>query len=187
MEIATGLMILFFIYLKINRQSALNFILPLKKIPEDMFGNLEKAILVKIFFLSLASSILTLIYSEIFLQIPCALCWWQRVFMYGIVVISATALWSDRMGNKGPEIKGILKYILNFSVLGFLFALYQHIMQIAAFYGTHLPCPVSGEDCAKMTIFEYGHITFPLMAVVLFMHFIISVLIVRDIQKPTVQ
>jgi hypothetical protein len=41
-----------------------------------------------IFVFSLVSSVMTLVYSEIFLQEPCALCWWQRVFMYSIVVLS---------------------------------------------------------------------------------------------------
>lgn len=147
------------------------------------FQSQEKYLVFVIFLFSLFSSLLTLVYSEYFLQIPCALCWWQRVFMYGIVVISATALWSDRNGNKLLEIKGIIKYILNFSILGFVFAIYQHAMQMLALYGTHLPCPVSGEDCSKMTLFEYGHITFPWMAVVLFAFFITIILLQKKLNK----
>jgi disulfide bond formation protein DsbB len=128
-----------------------------------------------IFVFSLASSIMTLVYSEIFLQEPCALCWWQRVFMYGIVVLSGQSLWCKTE-------KNVREYILSFSVFGFLFALYQHFEQILALYGTHLPCPVSAVDCSKMTVFEYGHITFPWMAVVLFAFFVVIVLLQKKLE-----
>jgi disulfide bond formation protein DsbB len=140
----------------------------------------EKLLVTFIFLFSLASSIMTLVYSEIFLQEPCALCWWQRVFMYGIVFLSGLPLLTSPY--KGEENSAIvqryqIKNILVFSIFGAMFALYQHLEQILALYGTHLPCPVSGVDCAKMTVFEYGHITFPWMAFVLFTFFIVIILL----------
>lgn len=136
----------------------------------------ERFLLLCIFIFSLCSSIMTLVYSEVFLQEPCSLCWWQRVFMYGITLLSLQALVKKEEGN-------ILKYVLSFSFFGFLFALYQHIEQILALYGTHLPCPATSVDCSKMTIFEYGHITFPWMAVVLFAFFIVIILLQREIRR----
>jgi len=138
----------------------------------------DKFLLVFIFIFSLFASVMTLVYSEIFMQVPCALCWFERIFMYGIVVISATALWS----NRELEQKGILKYIVNFSILGAIFSLYHHILQMAASFGSHLPCPTSGGDCGKRIIFEYGHITFPWMAFVLFAFFIIIILLQRKLK-----
>jgi disulfide bond formation protein DsbB len=138
----------------------------------------DKFLLIFIFLFSLFASLMTLVYSEIFLQVPCALCWFERIFMYGIVIISATALWS----NRELEQKGILKYITNFSVLGALVSLYHHILQMAASFGSHLPCPTSGGDCGKRIIFEYGHVTFPWMAFVLFAFFIIIILLQRKLK-----
>ena len=134
----------------------------------------EKNLLIVIFLFSLISSILTLVYSEYFGQVPCALCWFQRVFTYGIVVLSGTAL-SPFSTGEGLGMRLALKNIFVFSIFGSIFALYQHLEQILALYGTHLPCPVSGADCAKMTIFEYSHITFPWMAFVLFLFFIVAI------------
>lgn len=139
----------------------------------------DKFMLLFIFILSFFSAIMTLVYSEIFLQEPCSMCWFQRIFMYGIVVISGTAL----LAKNTLEQKVILKYIINFSVLGACFAFYQHMQQILAFYGTNLPCPVSGADCSKMIIYEYGHITFPWMAFVLFSLFIVVILLQRELKK----
>jgi disulfide bond formation protein DsbB len=158
-----------------------NFILEISKNIKDKFNIdvlSEKFLIFFIFVFSLFSSILTQVYSEIFLQVPCALCWWQRVFMYGVVVISGTSLFA----RNNQEEKGIIKYLLNFSILGFGFAIYQHAMQMFALYGTHLPCPVSGADCSKMTLFEYGHITFPWMAVVLFGFFIAIIFLHRRLK-----
>lgn len=147
----------------------------------------ERTLVAWIFIFSLFSSIMTLVYSELFLQVPCALCWFQRIFMYGIVILSGLPLlsrWTHGPTYSGEEQFQLqLKNIFIFSVFGFLFGLYQHAEQILALYGTHLPCPVSGADCAKMTVYEYGHITFPWMAVVLFAFFIIIILLQKEIKK----
>jgi len=128
-----------------------------------------------IFLFSLMASVMTLVYSEVFLQEPCSLCWFQRVFMYGITLMSAIALYFR-------EERNITKYIVTFSFIGAIFALYQHAEQILALKGTHLPCPTSGADCSKMTLFEYGHITFPWMAVVMFVSFIIIIFLQKKLK-----
>jgi disulfide bond formation protein DsbB len=134
----------------------------------------ERYIVWVIFLFALASTVMSLVYSEIFLQEPCALCWWQRVFMYGVTVLAGVAV-------VYKDIKQ-LKNILVFSIFGAGFALYQHLEQILALYGTHLPCPVTSVDCSKMTIFEYSHITFPWMAFVLFVFFITIILIEQKLK-----
>ena len=183
MEISVAILILFYIYLKVNREGAVGMINPILGLATKVYGSMEKGVLIKIFFLSLISSAMTLYYSEVLGVIPCALCWFGRVFMYGIVIISATALWSDRKGNKAPEVNGILKYIFNFSILGAIVSIYHHILQMTATTASYLPCPASGGDCAKRIIFEYGHITFPWLAAVLFVLFIVLILCVKEIGK----
>jgi disulfide bond formation protein DsbB len=123
---------------------------------------------------------MTLVYSEIFLQVPCALCWWARIFMYGIVLLSGLALLSRQF--KREEFKTQISNIMVFSVLGSIVSLYHHVLQMTAAAGSHLPCPVSGGDCAKRLIFEYGHITFPWMAFVLFTFFMVIILLQRKLK-----
>lgn len=156
----------------------------LGKTKQDVYS--EKFLLICIFLFSLFSTVISLVYSEIFLQIPCALCWWQRIFIYGIVVLSFVGMYQAHKEKNVDSRKLIQKTVLGnifvFSVGGFLFGLYQHLEQIFALYGTHLPCPVSGADCSKMTIFEYGHITFPWTAVVLCAFFIVIILLQRKLK-----
>jgi disulfide bond formation protein DsbB len=136
----------------------------------------EKFLLVFIFLFSLLASILTLVYSEIFQQVPCALCWFERIFMYGIVVLSGIGL------TKNPPLNQ-QKNIFVFSIFGAIISLYHHVLQMTAGIGSHLPCPTSGGDCAKRIIFEYGHITFPWMAFVMFAFFIIIILLQKRLKK----
>ncbi len=81
--------------------------------------------------------------------------------MYGIVVMSGLGLWRK-------EARNIFPYINIFAIFGLVVSLYHHFLQMFATSSGHLPCPVSGGDCAKRIIFEYGHITFPWMAALVF-------------------
>lgn len=179
MEASVVILFIYFLYLKMNREWAVDLIRPILNLAEKVYGSLENAILLKIFVLSLAASVMTLYYSEVLGVIPCALCWFGRIFMYGTVLVSGTALFA----RNNLEQKGIFRYLLVFSVLGAATSLYHHFLQMAADYGAHLPCPASGGDCAKRIIFEFGHITFPWMALVLFVLFILVILVVKEIVK----
>ena len=177
MEASVVILFIYFLYLKMNREEAVDLIRPILNLAEKVYGSVENAILLKIFVLSLAASAMTLYYSEVLGVIPCALCWFGRIFMYGTVLISGTALFA----RNNLEQKGIFRYLLVFSGLGAATSLYHHFLQLAADYGAHLPCPASGGDCAKRIIFEFGHITFPWMALVLFVLFILRILVANKI------
>ena len=136
----------------------------------------ERSLVNFIFLFSLFSTLMTLAYSEIFLQEPCSLCWFQRVFMYGILLLSSVAI----LQKTDPRYQ--VNNILVFSFFGAVVSLYQHIMQIVAIYGTKLPCPSTSVDCSTLTLYEYNHITFPWMAFVLFVFFIVVILLQRKLK-----
>lgn len=119
-----------------------------------------------VFVLSFITAGMTLVYSEYFGVVPCALCWFERIFMYGNIVMLVNAIYKK-------ETEFIKDYVMKFSFIGALIALYHHLLQMIADANGHLPCPTSGGDCAKRIIFEYGHITFPWMAFVLFVFIIV--------------
>lgn len=100
--------------------------------------------LVLIFLLSFFSTISSLYYSEIEQIAPCPLCWWQRIFIYGIAIVSA-------MGIIIKD-KNAFKYILAFAIPGFLFALYHTLLQTTQIFGTSTSCGVGGISCAKIDI-----------------------------------
>ena len=91
---------------------------------------------------------------------PCLLCWWQRVFMYPIPLISLIAI------IKGQTLSDIADYVLTLSVFGFIVALYQHLLQILP-SGALIPCDAT-DDCAIRSVFEFHFVTIPWMAMSIF-------------------
>jgi disulfide bond formation protein DsbB len=124
-----------------------------------------------VFALSLGAAALTLVYSEIFGFAPCGLCWLQRVFLYPIPFIAGIALFAKDTG--------AWRYITGLAIPGLLIALYQHFIQMGG--NDVLPCPAApgAADCAQRLIFEFGYITFPLMAASLFALVIVLSLTLR--------
>lgn len=126
------------------------------------------------FFATLFGSAMTLFYSEILGIPPCPLCWIQRAFLYPQVVLFGIALW------KGSSRVFLVSILL--SLLGLAVAVYHHALQM---FPDALPCLAEGAVCAQRHIFEFGYITFPMMAVTLFAFLIALMLIVRPSARNT--
>ena len=121
------------------------------------------------FVVALAGTLLSLFYSEIARYLPCELCWIQRVFLYPQAVLFALALWMKDAR--------VWAYSVALSVIGALFALYQHYIQMVG--ESPFPCPANGGDCLKRFLFEYGFVTFPFVAFSAFLLLILLMLFVR--------
>ena len=127
------------------------------------------------FLISFGGMILSLYYSEFLQYIPCDLCWFQRIFMYPQVFMLGHALYK--------KYKNVLPYSLILSCVGFAIAVYHHMLQIG--YNIYKPCSDApfAVDCAKPSFVEYGFVTFPLMAVLLFSSLILLVVITKFFAK----
>lgn len=110
--------------------------------------------------IAFGGSFMTLFYSQYLGYAPCDLCWYQRVFLYPQIFMFAYA-WYKRD-------RAVLPYTLMLSCLGFVIALYHHFLQIG--FDLMKPCSSApfAVDCAKPSFIEFGFVTFPFMAVVLF-------------------
>lgn len=110
-----------------------------------------------VFCFTLVSSALTLVYSEVFGFLPCSLCWFQRIFLYPLIILSGIAL----VARDGAR---VAKYLIGLAIPGAVIALYQHYLQMGG--SEFVPCPASGAgaDCAQRILFEFGYITLPLMS-----------------------
>jgi disulfide bond formation protein DsbB len=106
---------------------------------------------------------------------PCLFCWWQRIFMYPVPLISLIAIL------KGKDISDVADYILTLSVFGFAVALYQHLLQILP-SGSLIPCDAANE-CAVRSVFEFNFVTIPWMAMTVFAALFLIALLAR---KPRV-
>lgn len=118
--------------------------------------------------LSAATTLGALFYSEVLGIPPCPLCWWQRGFLFPQIVLYALALW------RGVRVTG---WAIILSVLGLGVSLYHHALQILP--SGSLPCPATGVSCAQRIIFEFGYITFPLVAASVFAILIVLMLAVQ--------
>lgn len=119
--------------------------------------------------LSFAAAFMNHYYNEVLGVPPCDLCWWQRIFLYPQVILFGMAIWKrDHY---------VADYAIVLSVLGAGVALYHHALQM---FPSTLPCPATGVSCATLSIpFEFGYITYPLMAFSLFVSLIVLMVFVR--------
>ena len=101
----------------------------------------------------------SLFYSEIMHLPPCNLCWYQRIFMYPLIIMFVAAHLQKKRNDSE---------ILTMSSLGFFLSGYHYLLQ-----RTQLPtswCTGVGYSVSCSEIFEmsYGYITIPLMAMTAF-------------------
>ena len=127
--------------------------------------------LLAIFLLSTAALAGTLFLQYADNLAPCVLCWWQRVFMYPIPLISLIAIL------KRQTIADVADYILALSILGAAVALYQHLLQVLP-QGALVPCDAAG-DCAVRSVFEFGFVTLPWMSLTVFAITFVIALVAR--------
>lgn len=128
------------------------------------------------FITTLGGTFLTLFYSEYLQYKPCDLCWFQRIFLYPQIILFGLAIRKKDLG--------ILIYTLALSLAGLAIAIYHHALQIG--YNIYKPCSEApfAVDCAKPSFIEFGFVTFPFMAVVLFTFLaILSVVGIRYSKK----
>ena len=122
----------------------------------DVVG--EKALLIG-FLISTASTVGSLIYSEVVGFPACILCWIQRIFMYPQMFMFGLALFRRE--------HLVVPYLFLLSIIGGVVALYQWIKDMLLWYGeTTLPCPavVGLPPCDRLYVQEFGYVTIPMIA-----------------------
>lgn len=129
-------------------------------------------------FLSGASTIGSIIYSEVMGFPACILCWIQRIFMYPQMFLFGLAVWrKERL---------IAPYMLLLSLCGIVVALYQWIKDMFLVY-THstLPCieVVGLPSCDKIYVLELGYITIPMIALNAFI--LLSIVMWAAVRRPS--
>ncbi len=121
--------------------------------------NNQKVISTTIVFLSFlvasVASLGSLFFSEIMQFVPCSMCWYQRIFMYPLVLIFLINLLY-------PDDK-LFKYSMPLVLIGLLFAIYHNLLMWGIIPESAVPCS-QGVPCST-EYFEYlGFINIPFLS-----------------------
>ena len=106
------------------------------------------------FIVALVAMLGSLYYSEVAGFVPCTLCWYQRILMYPLTVITLVGF------IKQDEY--LPYYVLPLSLLGMVVSGYHYLVQLGAF-GHPQACAI-GIPCSLRYVNYLGFITIPLMA-----------------------
>lgn len=104
---------------------------------------------------------------------PCVLCWYQRIFLFPLVIILAMGLF--------PFDKSVVKFALPLAIAGWLVALYHNLLYSGIIPESIQPCS-RGVSCTEKYIDLFGFLTIPMLSLLSFST-IIALLII--LQKRT--
>jgi len=129
----------------------------LKEKSQPLFRFLATNALKLAFLVALVAASGSLFYSEYAKFTPCFLCWFQRIFMYPLVIIFGIAVF--KKDNRA------FIYTLPLAVIGWLISFYHNYIFYQAIGST--VCRV-GESCIVPYVREFSYITIPMMALTAF-------------------
>lgn len=117
----------------------------------------------------------SLFYSEVMEFVPCELCWYQRIFMYPLVIIYGAALLKKdvRIAFSGVILSGI----------GMFISTYHYLLQkVPALHDLGAAC--SGPSCTAIYVNYFGFVTIPFMAGIAFIViFVLHILLLREMRR----
>lgn len=125
------------------------------------------------FLFILTGSSLALVYSDVFGIVPCGLCWLERIALFPQLIIVGIALYYREYAS--------IRSGIALSVVGFIIAAYHHYIQMGG--GEFVRCPTSGADCSMRFMYEFGFVTFPLLAALSFAFLIVLYMYVLKTQN----
>lgn len=112
------------------------------------------------FLIASTATLGSLFFSEMMHFIPCNMCWYQRIFMYPLVIIFLTNLLY-------PD-ESVFKYAFPIVVVGLLFAIYHNLLMFGIIPESAVPC-ASGVPCSTEYINWFGFINIPLLSLIAYL------------------
>ncbi len=116
------------------------------------------------------STLGSLFFSEIMELAPCALCWYQRIFMFPLVIILLVGLF--------PFDKSIIRYALPLAIIGWGFAFYHYLLYSGIIPESIQPCS-QGVSCSETYLDLFGFLTIPMLSLISFSIIIGFLLLLR--------
>lgn len=106
-------------------------------------------------------------YSEVIGYKPCILCWYQRISMYSLAILTLTA-------NIKKYTKEIFKYATVLSIIGFIVAAFHVTERFAK--SDLLNCGAVGPSCLQNLFKIFGFIDIPVMSLTVFLFILLVIL-----------
>jgi disulfide bond formation protein DsbB len=123
---------------------------------------------------SLTATLGSLYFSEILGYIPCDLCWYQRIFMYPLVILFGVAMIRKETT--------ILHYAAPLAFFGSLFSTYHYLSQKVEFFQQVIPS-YGRVPCTGEYINWLGFVTIPFLALVAFLVIIATCIYMLKLEK----
>jgi disulfide bond formation protein DsbB len=105
------------------------------------------------------SAIGSLFFSFVMEFAPCVLCWYQRIFLFPLVLILAIGLF--------PFDKKVVKYALPLAIAGWLTAVYHNLLYAGIIPKSIQPCS-QGVSCTEEYINLFGFLSIPMLSLLSF-------------------
>ena len=109
--------------------------------------------------LTSVSAMGSLFFSYVMEFAPCVLCWYQRIFLFPLVLILAIGLF--------PFDKKVVKYALPLAIVGWLTAAYHNLLYVGIIPESIQPC-TQGVSCTEEYINLLGFLSIPMLSLLSF-------------------
>ena len=116
------------------------------------------------FILALSATIGSLYFSEVLMLDPCPLCWYQRIFMYPLVILFLTAILMMK--------KDVHLYAVPLALIGAGISAYHYAVQMVDEVSSGC---AAGASCEAAHLMYFDYVTIPMMAFTAF----ISILVIN--------
>jgi len=98
----------------------------------------------------------SLFFSEVMDIQPCLLCWYQRIFMYPLVVLFLAGMF--------PLEKSVVRYTLPIALSGWGFSVYHYLLYSGYIPESLQPCS-QGVSCTEVNLELLGFVTIPMLSI----------------------
>lgn len=137
---------------------------------KDQSANTNWTLLFLCWLIASISTLGSFFFSYVMGFAPCVLCWYQRIFLFPLVIMLAIGLF--------PFDKSIVKYALPLSIAGGLTALYHNLLYSGIIPESIQPCS-RGVSCTEKYIDLFGFITIPMLSLLSFAAIITLLIILK--------
>jgi disulfide bond formation protein DsbB len=137
--------------------------------------NINWALLFAAWVIASVATLGSLFFSEVMGFAPCVLCWYQRIFIYPLVLVFGVGLFSFDAG--------VVKYSLPLAVAGWLVALYHTLLYWGVIPKSIQPCS-EGVPCTEKYIELFGFLSIPFMSFLAFTAVIALLVLLRRRLAP---